>query len=191
MEYKESPGICGMERRFIVPEVTWLDKKMFEEYMKKGKRIDPNINNEIFVGKSLPNSRDKWYSHRSNDSRPDSLGSVMKTQTGQWRLMATSPSHYVQEFDENFLVLCLHDVAHFQWVKTSYINIPKFALRGAVTNEYLYIGQTLEKSGGTNELDDEVVYLTNTNDRRLVQRQFSDPIPQIFGKYFLFDIMYE
>lgn len=184
MEYRETAGVCGIERRFVFPEVSWLDRIKFEEYIKQGKQINPNINNEIFVGKTVPKYADKWYNHKFE---PDSLGSVTRNgTTGQWRLTATTQSHQVEEFTENFLVLCIHDVNQFQWVRTSYINIPRFALKAAVTNEYLYIGQTLQTTsdrlGPANEFGDSVVYITNTNDRRLVQRQFNGPVPQTFGK---------
>lgn len=188
MEYKETPGVNGIERRFIFPEVSWLDRTKFEDYIKHGKQINPNINNQVFVGKTIPKKDDKWYSHKSD---PDSLGSVtLNCTTGQWRLTATTQSHQVEEFTDNFLVLCIHDEDQFQWVRTSYINIPRFALRGAITNQYLYIGQTLETTtsdrlGPTNEFGDSVVYIINTNDRRLVQRQFSGPVPQTFGNLFV------
>lgn len=200
MEYVESPSIQEINHKVIFKQIKWLNKDKFLEYLKKGKEIYPNIENnkeKVYIGKTIQNNLNEgirfneynshyYYnnqnepferSHRDNNFNLEIIGSVLKNKVNkEWQLNVSYGSSAIQMKD-NFLVLSIEDADSFQWITTQKANIPIYALRGCIdqqTNEYFYIGKTSFES------ENPSTYNLSNNVWNLYENR--SRIPLLFGK---------
>ena len=166
MFYREAANVKTLSRKYILPEITWLDSKYFKEIESKTE-IKPCIANEdglqIYIGKTVPYFQ--LYS-KNPKKKHEIIGAVVKDQNGIFCLHV-SYERSVYILKEDFLVLSIENENSYEWIRGANGSLPNYALRGSLDNstkEFMYIGRVLQGSKGTYWNQEFQRYSTYTND---------------------------
>jgi hypothetical protein len=183
--YNETPSVLAMTRNLSFNQVTWLNKAKFLECLAEGKQIFPNIEHMKFLGKSSPVSS-SWYRERT---QPEVIGNVVRNSNGDWILHISYGCH-TREILEDFSVLYIEDSDCFTWSRSHSGRIPKYAMRGAITEEYHYIGRSIPDLESTHLNTQPPSYFEQNEYGQVRKIEFNQTVPFLFGKFCVLLIVY-